>query len=43
MSHEADERSNLRLLPSRFAMVGKEHSPCGSHSRATSIAAQQNR
>ena len=34
---------NLRLLLSRFALVGKEHSPCGSHSRSTSIAAQQNR
>jgi len=36
-------RSNMRLLLSRFALVGKEHSPCGSHSSATSIAAQQNR
>ena len=35
--------SNLRLLLSRFEMVGKEHSPRGSHSRSTSIAAQQNR
>ena len=37
------ELSNMRLLLSRFALVGKEHSPCGSHSRSTSIAAQQNR
>ena len=36
-------KSNMRLLLSRFALVGKEHSPCGSHSRSTSIAAQQNR
>ena len=36
-------RSNLRLLLSRFELVGQEHSPCGSRSRATSIAAQQNR
>ena len=35
--------SNLRLLLSRFELVGKEHSPCGSRSRSTSIAAQQNR
>ena len=28
------ELSNMRLLLSRFALVGKEHSPCGSHSRA---------
>ena len=35
--------SNLRLLLSRFALVGKEHSPCSECSRATSIAAQQNR
>jgi len=33
----------MRLLLSRFELVGKEHSPCGSHSRKTSIAAQQNR
>ena len=37
------KQANLRLLLSRFELVGKEHSPCGSHSRATSIAAQQNR
>ena len=36
-------QSNLRLLLARFALVGKEYSPCGSHSSATSIAAQQNR
>ena len=36
-------QSNLRLLLTRFAMVGIEHSPCGSRSRSTSIAAQQNR
>ena len=35
--------SNMRLLLTRFELVGKEHSPCGSRSRATSIAAQQNR
>ena len=35
--------SNLRLLLSRFELVCKEHSPCGSRSRSTSIAAQQNR
>ena len=33
----------MRLLLTRFEMVGEEHSPCGSRSRATSIAAQQNR
>ena len=37
------QRSNMRLLLSRFALVGKERSPCGSRSSATSIAAQQNR
>ena len=37
------ETPNLRLLLSRFALVGKEHSPCSERSRATSIAAQQNR
>ena len=35
--------SNLRLLLSRFALVGKGRSPCSEHPRATSIAAQQNR
>jgi hypothetical protein len=30
----------MRLLLSWFAMVGKERSPCGSRSRATSIDAQ---
>ena len=34
---------NMRLLLSRFTLVGKERSPCGSRSRSTSIAAQQNR
>ena len=34
---------NLRLLLSRFALAGKERSPCSERSRATSIAAQQNR
>ena len=34
---------NLRLLLARFAFVGQEHSPCSERSRATSIAAQQNR
>ena len=34
---------DLRLLLSQFARVGKEHSPCSERSRATSIAAQQNR
>ena len=37
------ESPNRRLLLSRFAVVGKDHSPCGSRSRATSIAAQQKR
>ena len=35
--------SNLRLLLSRFELVGKGRSPCSEHPRATSIAAQQNR
>ena len=35
--------SNLRLLLSRFTLVGKERSPCSERSRSTSIAAQQNR
>ena len=34
---------NLRLLLSRFALVGKGRSPCSEHPSATSIAAQQNR
>ena len=33
----------MRLLLSRFELVGKEHSPCSERSRSTSIAAQQNR
>ena len=37
------ERPNLRLLLSRFELVGKGRSPCSEHPRATSIAAQQNR
>ena len=43
VSASTGHRPNLRLLLSRFELVGKEHSPCGSRSRATSIAAQQNR
>jgi len=33
----------MRLLLSRFELAGKEHSLCGPRSRATSVAAQQNR
>jgi len=34
---------NMRLLLSRFALVGKGRSPCSEPPSATSIAAQQNR
>ena len=34
---------NLRLLLTRFELVGKGRSPCSEPPRATSIAAQQNR
>ena len=34
---------NLRLLLSRFELVGKGRSPCSEPPSATSIAAQQNR
>ena len=40
---EPSVRPNLRLLLSRFELVGKERSPCSERSSATSIAAQQNR
>lgn len=33
----------MRLLLSRFELVGKGRSPCSEHPSATSIAAQQNR
>ena len=36
-------QSNLRLLLTRFALVGKGRPPCSGHPHATSIAAQQNR
>ena len=36
-------QSNLRLLLTRFNMVGKGSPPCSGHPSATSIAAQQNR
>ena len=34
---------NMRLLLTRFGLVGKGRSPCSDHPSATSIAAQQNR
>ena len=34
---------NLRLLLTRFELVGKGRSPCSERPRSTTIAAQQNR
>ena len=43
MGLDTEVLPNLRLLLSRFEMVGKGRSPCSEHPRSTSIAAQQNR
>ena len=42
VGYRGDVLSNMRLLLSRSALVGKGRPSCSEHPRATSIAAQQN-